>query len=357
VTAARSTSRTSASSARSTSQGINPAVQQAITDRQNAILGKIDSLLPASKPGLIQMPALPWIDVGATSVAAAVTTQAPAGSGDVYWVSFARSDTPKAYELYSAYKTQAEANKAAAEIRAWAARTGWKVADIQIEKEAGSKPTPDAKAGSADSKPAPTPPAKDASASPAKGWLANTYNPPPISLPSVPALAPPSAAAAASVPAAARTAPSSSVARAQAWVKQEVRQIKQEVAMLRKKGVLRTLRDEAIYYKQGLRSIGALVAEVNERVEKAKSIKEKIEKVLDFVAGEVTDFNHPAWKGAKEMLKVGIDTQEKNLVKTGDPWLDGVLKTGFQWLKDVLKDPWSLMKDKGKEGIQRLMTP
>jgi hypothetical protein len=83
------------------------------------------------------MPVMPWVDPGPYNGSSAPQQPVPVTSGDTYWVSFARSDTPQAYELYSAYKTKAEADKAAQDIRAWAARTGWKVADIKIEKEAG----------------------------------------------------------------------------------------------------------------------------------------------------------------------------------------------------------------------------
>jgi hypothetical protein len=104
----------------------------------------------------IVMPDLPWVDVPPVGSKPANPPAAASTDGDKYWVSFSRSDTPKAYELYSAYKTKAEAEKAAQDIRAWAARTGWKVADIQIEKDGAAGPplpkkggpdgaTPDAK--------------------------------------------------------------------------------------------------------------------------------------------------------------------------------------------------------------------
>jgi hypothetical protein len=83
-----------------------------------------------------------WVDVGPYRQ---VDPEPDGGfdSDTVYWVSYLRKgDAPTAGELYGAYKTKAEADKAVAEIRAWAKTIKdptWQIASILVEKVGGTK--------------------------------------------------------------------------------------------------------------------------------------------------------------------------------------------------------------------------
>jgi hypothetical protein len=346
------------------SSGLNPLAEQAIKARRDDIVAKIDSLLPGSgsapagKSSTIQMPKLAWVDVpspGATTTPA--TTQA--STGDVYWVSFARSDTPKAYELYSAYKTKAEADKAAQDIRNWAARTGWRVADIQIEKDPGTPPPAAPKGGQNGQRltfdeQAP----KGANLSKGNSWLANAYNPP-ANLPPPPTFATPSAlpSAAPPAPTAAATTAAPAAARGPSWAAQRWQQLENNIAQLKRNGVLRTVMDEIAYRRDGLKEIGRTAARYNELMGQVKCFVATVENVLGMAAGEFKEAPHPALQGARQMGKSGIETQERNLVPNDDGWFNGVLHRFIQALKDALTSPRSLAEDRAKKGLEQLMTP
>lgn len=96
----------------------------------------------------------------------ATPAPAPSGSGDLYFVSYNRKgDPPDGGELYGIYSTKAQADKAVADIKKWAATITdptWQIGKIEVEKMAGAPPIKDdatAKKGP----PSPTPVAKTGS--------------------------------------------------------------------------------------------------------------------------------------------------------------------------------------------------
>jgi hypothetical protein len=241
-------------------------VDKAIADQRAETLKKIDSLLdglgqpPASKPRPIEMPKLSWVDPGPLNgTATPDPSKGKTDSDNLYFVTYTRKgDKPDGGELYGVYKSQADANKAVASIKKWAAdiaRTNaeygvkngaWEIDKINVEKMGGGKSNA-APRDSGDSRRADTTPATARPATPGERTSSQ-----PSTFPSL---------------------------------GDRVRQIETNVAGLVKKGVLSGKGAIADFRQNGLRQLGQEYFRYERKAAPILKAKKTVDRLLNLMGG------------------------------------------------------------------------
>jgi hypothetical protein len=192
-------------------------------------------------------------------------------------------------------------------------------------------------------------------------WRANVYNPP-ANLPKQPDFSSrsPLGAPAARVDGSPTTRAEGAKAApisGKSWLAEKKQALEGEIGAMKAKGLLGTLKEEAIYRRESLKMLADQAERIDRAHGQAKEAEEFINKAIEWIGGEFQMPPHPAVEGAKAAVIRGVEEQEKNRKTTGDPGLDALLQQVHQSLKDLMKSPKSRMEDTAKERAKEFMDP